>query len=1174
MRKITLMTALMLICSMAWGLNPDIKAKRTLADAGGGVWTYMEDEGLLTDESQITVNSVQLNDGGGVYALIDEDESSYFHSAYSSNSEGTAEDGTGLVNEPHWFEVDLGAPYSSIFIRYVARNSSYHDSPSDMTVLGKVGEEWKEIARLDSKNAKNPIPARDANVWEWNSGKFDLGGEYQVLRFVVNKTHSGRSNADTHNYCFWTMAELQIYEAQYIVDQAILLTQLVDSITKLNLTFDPGTDPGQYDETAVIAYEDAFNDAMMAQYEDHTDEEYKAYADGLRAALAAVRAAQIQVEDGYYYWISADGRFFAQQEVEKAVFCKTDHTVWWGDFTEECERDPNFIFQITKTTDKDGEVAYAFYNYGTEEYIVGHAQTSKPIPTSKELEVLQYIHYESGFLTINSGLNASSYHCGGHDNGAGTSSKLMQWGGASAEPSRWYLRKITDETIIADLEAAKRQLVLDAALEEALDIATENYNMCFSYKVTDKLITSVDQLSCNVPETAEGEGDLYSLIDEDRSTYFHSIYSWSDYGAVHNLQVDLLSPLRNFIYEFQTRTSGGSTAFVPVNMTVYATNDDELGADATSPNDQWTKIMNLNEAYPVSNPADYFSTGIDLGAPYRYVRFLVNATLGSLQGTGTNNYTGNAYYALGEFQMYKYTIDEENSQYSYVEGMKEAAEKLNELIIAKRSILNNNKSTTADVEELDAAVKALRALVADPSEFIALRDQAQAIADEAQVGEGIGYYASEEPINAFKKAIEDQTAVADVERPNKKNLEAAITALKAAMDLFKTQYITFKPNVWYYIVNVGDREYAVNQAMYMNLNNASVGANINFGLYDSENDVANYQYNPYAMWRFEPIEGTDYVAIRNMATNHFIGHYPGDGAAVAFLASNEPAPFKIEYYSAGRMSIISADTTNVDGRPIHAAESQMQLVHYPHTAEDASSWNMIEVSELNPDNDFAIDMPVNSIRVVCLPFDLPEGSLSVMSLNKYVDAKTYGIHSLSANEESGVSLLGLELQTDAGYKAGTPFFLEVGDCTLYTDDPEAQEMATIVFVPTLTTDATAQTVNGLVGTLDGDTIKASGYGYIEKSALACSKQVGEEEAGLAIPGQQGYIDPKLVTNKEGNADLTLMVTEMLDGVNKVTVKKQAENAGIYSIDGKYLGTSAKNLQKGIYIVGKKKVAVK
>ena len=228
----------------------------------------------------------------------------------------------------------------------------------------------------------------------------------------------------------------------------------------------------------------------------------------------------------------------------------------------------------------------------------------------------------------------------------------------------------------------------------------------------------------------------------------------------------------------------------------------------------------------------------------------------------------------------------------------------------------------------------------------------------------------------------------------------------------------------------------------------------------------------------------------------------------------------------------------------------------------------------NPDNDFAIDMPVNSIRVVCLPFDLPEGSLSVMSLNKYVDAKTYGIHSLSANEESGVSLLGLELQTDAGYKAGTPFFLEVGDCTLYTDDPEAQEMATIVFVPTLTTDATAQTVNGLVGTLDGDTIKASGYGYIEKSALACSKQVGEEEAGLAIPGQQGYIDPKLVTNKEGNADLTLMVTEMLDGVNKVTVKKQAENAGIYSIDGKYLGTSAKNLQKGIYIVGKKKVAVK
>lgn len=1172
------MAALLLVCSMAWSLNPDIKVNRTLNDEEGGAWTYLEEEGLLIDDSQITVNSVQLNDGGGVYALVDEDESSYFHSAYSSNSEGLADDGTGLVNGPHWFQVDLGNKYSSIFMTYVGRNSSYWDSPSDMTVLGTNTpdneDSWKEIARLNDKNPTNPIPARDNNAWEWNSGKFDLGGSYQHLRFVVNKTHSGRSNSDTHNYCFWTMAELQIYEAQYIVDQGILLTQLVDSVTKLNLTFDPGPDPGQYDEEAVLTFQDALDNAMLAQYEDHTQAEYKAYADALRAALVAVKGSLNQVEDGYYYWLSADDRFYSAQGVEKAVYCLTDHYAYWGSFDEEAEQNPNFVFEIKKTTDANGEVAYSFYNYGTEEYIVGHSATSKPIPTSKELEVLQYIHYESGFLTINSALNSSSYHCGGHDNGAGVGSKLMQWGSASAQPSRWHLRKV-DEEFIRDLEAAKHQLVLDAALEEALDIATENYNMCFAYEISDKLILDADQLSCNVPETNnETEGNVAALIDGDPTTYFHSIYSWSDYGAVHNLQVDLLTPQRNFIYEFQPRQDGGNTQFVPTQMTIYATNDDDLGIDPTSSNDQWTKIMNLNEAYPASNPAQYFSNGIDLGAEYRYIRFLVNTTLASSHGSGTNAYTGNAYYALGEFQMYKYTINEENSQYSYVDGMKEAAEELNNLIIAKRAILNNNKSTPEDVEELNAAVKALRALVADPAEFIALQEAAQKLSDEAEVGEGIGYFATEEPITTFQTAIDNITAAAEVDRPNKAKLDAAIVELNKAIETFKSKLTTFKPNVWYFIVNVGDREYAVNQAMYME--KTSVGDNINFGLYDSENELANYQYNPYAMWRFEPIEGTGCVAIRNMGTNHFIGHYPGDGGAVPFLASTEPAPFTIEYYKAGRMSIISADSANVAAHPLHAAESKMQIVHFAHTDEDASVWNMIEVSAINPDNEFAFDLPMNSIRVVCLPYDLPEGGFSVMALNEHAEAKTYGIKSIDANAETGVSVLGLELQKDAGYKAGEPFILELGDYSLYTEDEETREMVTIVFPPfTLDTEAKATTSNGLVGTLDGDTISVSGYGYLAKSVLEVTKAVEEGAKGTAIAGQHGYINPNEVTNKEGEPDLQLVVMDMLNGVKKVSVVKKAEDTNIYSIDGKYVGNgTAKNLQKGIYIIGKKKVAIK
>ena len=46
---------------------------------------------------------------------------------------------------------------------------------------------------------------------------------------------------------------------------------------------------------------------------------------------------------------------------------------------------------------------------------------------------------------------------------------------------------------------------------------------------------------------------------------------------------------------------------------------------------------------------------------------------------------------------------------------------------------------------------------------------------------------------------------------------------------------------------------------------------------------------------------------------------------------------------------------------------------------------------------------------------------------------------------------------------------------------------------------------------------------------------------------------------------------VVDGINGITVANKAADNRIYSIDGRYLGTDASALGKGIYVVGGKKI---
>ena len=144
-----------------------------------------------------------------------------------------------------------------------------------------------------------------------------------------------------------------------------------------------------------------------------------------------------------------------------------------------------------------------------------------------------------------------------------------------------------------------------------------------NYSENDGLITDASQFSSNAKENLEGSYE--GLIDNDRSTFFHSEWSTNvSNGAYHYLQIDLRDTYENIVLKYSIRTGyHGAEYYIthgsPKLLHVYVTNtvDDE---------NSWVDLGQYTCTY------DYVSddTGLlnlDFAEPYRYVRLVVEETM-------------------------------------------------------------------------------------------------------------------------------------------------------------------------------------------------------------------------------------------------------------------------------------------------------------------------------------------------------------------------------------------------------------------------------------------------------------------------------------------------------------------------------------------------------------------
>ena len=143
------------------------------------------------------------------------------------------------------------------------------------------------------------------------------------------------------------------------------------------------------------------------------------------------------------------------------------------------------------------------------------------------------------------------------------------------------------------------------------------------YTANDGLITDASQLSSNAVEPTEGS--LAALIDNDRSTFFHT--TWTEMnttGDLHYLQVDLRASYKQIVLKYTKRQDNNSGT--PVKLHVYATNTPDAA-------DSWEDLGIQTCTY------DYESgqTGIlplSLGNVYRHVRLTVEETADNKKSNG------------------------------------------------------------------------------------------------------------------------------------------------------------------------------------------------------------------------------------------------------------------------------------------------------------------------------------------------------------------------------------------------------------------------------------------------------------------------------------------------------------------------------------------------------------
>ncbi len=273
---------------------------------------------------------------------------------------------------------------------------------------------------------------------------------------------------------------------------------------------------------------------------------------------------------------------------------------------------------------------------------------------------------------------------------------------------------------------------------------------------------------CNEPETIEGS--MEGLLDDDDETFFHSCWNGT-METVHWLQVDLGTPIKDFMFSYLTRHNASSD--YPQAIEVQGSND---GYD-------FATIATFDQGLPQANKKAWESANINADQEYQHLRFVVSAP--------------RIYWHMAKFSLRTekfVSVDKGYEMYmSYFNELAAAIE-------AAKKYLDKSESTKAEdyyaeAQKVSSLLAYIQKLLSDEDdeETIALIEKAEAVLAK----EGVGYPA-EAPRAAFRAAIDAAKAAPttlaglDLQAAMKAYIESHDITMPTAGEKYTLAFVTTK----------------------------------------------------------------------------------------------------------------------------------------------------------------------------------------------------------------------------------------------------------------------------------------------------------------------------------------------------------------------------------------------
>ena len=939
-----------------------------------------------------------------------------------------------------------------------------------------VDEDGNHIFRDDAEYTEETIAS-----WRNHSGKKatdkSVGFVYSTGENMYKDFAYLGSWNSAENIWFWGYTDTNqwdVYGVSYEEDFLGDLQDLIDMYLEEG-EYVAGTDPGFYSEEAVNAYNQAMQEGLELSITSTDNEELKAMIDRLKAAHKALTSTYVPITEGYYYFVIAFEKYLNEYGHEKAAYIP-DGDMRLGYKTFDAE-DANFVFEVTKA-DEENEWWVQHLLTG---YYVGNPTNwygvRIPVTTGKD-EPQNIRYYDAGKCVgkwfWGSHSEHSTSYCAGLT-GTGTPADneglLHNWGQwadggtVSDQYNCWYLRKITDQATIDAFDEARAQAQRTRELRELVADGTELYNKLFTYEpdYSEKLITTVSGGAKEEPaednqltiSTIRKQGvafaDKYEfLIDEDDTTYMQ--------GEGY-LRIVLKEPKQMITFVYNTRDPEGRGS--NPNWKTWGANERP-------------KTINLYGYNTVAGDTVFGSpigTGIDMGSlplPATYT-FDFGKPVDRVAFYVTENANGGSYFTLSEFQMYEAKVNQTKSQYYTTEGLAPKADALNEILPTMREIVTNNTATDEDIQNMKAAVEAVKEMFADTTALAALIAESEQMLAVIEVGDEMGQLSDQALADALQAAITDARATAFTDPINPTTVKAAEKAVREAKAAFMAGIKSFEQGKWYFIVNMdtertGDAgaedAFCNGNAIYLNKNYAD-GSITKWGLFDEGSMSLNADNNPSAMWRFVPVEGTEFFAVQNLYTGYYLGDYAGDN--INLPVSETPVPYEIAIAGNGGFYFYPRGSKNKSHLAIWPEGYDADVVCHP-SVDAASVWTLIEV---DPEEQEAISIGVfamNLIDVMAVPFAIDD----LAEYNE--DVHTYAVKKMTQeSNEAGEMVTTVELYEKAHFDAGEPCIIGLGAWESPEDEAPFEDFDLVIPFPTgdIVDHTHSFVANGIVGGLHG-----------------------------------------------------------------------------------------------------------